>query len=131
MGTDDRGKPMRRQARDYPAERGTDPGGAAPSFWPERLTQAVVAEAAGYAPADDEVGGPLWERWFERAVEQGLDEELASLGRSLICAAIDQRWQGDRAADSGLLDEGEAMLELALMDADDAAERWRKLLDDA
>ena len=131
MGTEDRSKATRRRQPDFHAERGTDPGGAAPSFWPERMTEAVVAEAAGHGLAEDVLGAPLWDRWFERAMEQGVDEELASLGRSLIRVAIDQRWQDDRAADSGLLDEGEDMLELALLDADDAHARWRTLLDDA
>lgn len=102
-----------------------------PSFWPDRLTEAVVAEARGAPGADTPAAEPLWERWFERALEQGVDEELAGLGRSLIREASEAGWSDDAAAEGGLLDDGEAMLELALLQPDHAAAHWQALLDQA
>jgi hypothetical protein len=101
-----------------------------PSFWPERLTEAVVAEARGTPmPQAEAAIEPLWERWFEQAIEQGVDEELADLGRALMCEAREAGWVDDRAAEAGLLDDGEAMLELALLHPGAAAARWQALLE--
>jgi hypothetical protein len=133
MGTSNRAKTPPPGQASWPEENRTDLTGL-PSFWPEQMTAAVLAEAVHPAwlepsstlpdPAD-----PLWERWFERAIEQGLDEDLASLGRSLICEAHMQRWDPERRAECGWFDDGEEMLELALLDPEHAQARWRALLD--
>ena len=131
MGTSKGGKSTRAVGAAWPAENGTDLGEALPSYWPERLTEAVVAEARGQPHAPPETAiAPLWERWFERALEHGVDEALAGLGRALMREASDARWSDERAADGGLLDEGEGMLELALNHPDHAELRWHTLLDD-
>jgi len=128
MGTSGSGKSTRPVAAAWPAERGTDPDGALPSFWPNRLTEAVLAEARG-APGPEGAAEAPWERWFERAREHGVDEELAGLGRALMEEASVSGWAGDAAAEGGLLDDGEAMLELAQLDPESAAEHWQALLD--
>jgi hypothetical protein len=89
----------------------------------------VVAEASG-RPAADPVYGPLWERWFDEALEQGVEDDLASLGRSVIREAKMLSWGVEREAECGWLDDGEAMLELALVDPDRARAAWQALLDD-
>ena len=131
MGTSQGGKSTRAAGAAWLAERGTDLGEALPSYWPEQLTEAVVAEARGEPHAPPETANaPPWERWFERALDHGVDEALAGLGRALIREACDARWSDERAADGGLLDEGEGMLELALNHPDHAELRWHTLLDD-
>jgi hypothetical protein len=95
------------------------------------MTQAVISEASGAdwreAALEDEP--PPWERWYDRALEEGLDEDLASLGRSVMCEARLQRWDEERAAECGWLDDGEGMLELAQLEPERAHARWRALLD--
>jgi hypothetical protein len=125
-----RGKGRHSDRPSWADEGGTDLS-ALPSFWPEQRTQAVVAEASRPSwrePAAEELE-PLWERWFERAVEEGLEEDLASLGRSLIRVCREQRWDAERRAECGWFDDGEAMLELALVEPEQAEARWRLLLD--
>jgi len=113
----------------WPEERGTD-AGVAPSFWPRGKTEAVLSEAAtGDFTLDEPLDDPLWERWYERAMEAGVEEDLARLGRTLIRAARRLRWDRERAVQSGWLDEGEAMLELALKSPDQAEMAWQALLD--
>jgi len=134
MGTSNRAKGPPPAQTSWPDERGTDLG-ALPSFWPEQMTEAVLAEAVHpswlqASPAPAEPIDPLWERWFERALEQGVDEDLASLGRSLICEAHMQGWEPDRRAECGWFDDGEQMLELALLTPEHAQAHWRALLDE-
>jgi hypothetical protein len=94
------------------------------------MMDAVVAEAQHPGlPHGTERVRPLWEGWFERAMEAGVDEDLASLGRSLMREARMQRWHGERLSECGWLDDGEAMLELAVVDPERAGARWRALLD--
>ncbi|MDH5671267.1 MAG: hypothetical protein OEZ06_03905 [Myxococcales bacterium] len=97
------------------------------SNWPPALTERVVAEAFGLADGYD--GDPLWERWYERALDEGVEDELASLGRTLIREAWSQRWDSRRAALCGWADDGEQLLELALEQPYLAARRWQGLLD--
>ena len=104
--------------------------GLLPSYWPQRMMDAVVADAArppGHTAIEQP--DPLWERWFERALEDGLDDDLASLGRSLIREAHVQGWRGERLAECGWLDDGETMLERALVDPERMRARWQALLD--
>ncbi len=131
MGTRDDGGRLK-SGSDAPGgfeERGTD-AGALPSYWPKRMTEAVLAESASPSWSNAaEPEEPLWERWFERALEEGVDEELASLGRRLMRQARRQRWDRERRAECGWLDQGDAMLELALLDSERARARWQALLD--
>jgi hypothetical protein len=131
MGISGRGKGRGSERPSWPEEGGTDLS-TLPSFWPEQRTQAVLAEASRASwrePAGEDLE-PLWERWFERAVEEGVEEDLASLGRSVIRECRTQRWGEERRAECGWFDDGDAMLELALVDPEQAEERWRLLLDD-
>ena len=105
--------------------------GLLPSYWPQRMMDAVVAEASHPPPREQaEATDPLWERWFERAIEEGVEEDLATLGRSLIREAHLLGFGDERLAQCGWMDDGEAMLQLALLDPEGAEEAWHTLLDD-
>jgi hypothetical protein len=131
MGTSDRVRAGRDTRGLWQAEKGSEPARAAPSYWPQKLTDAVLAEASGRSlglrGADD---GPLWERWFERAIEQGVQDDLANLGRSVIREAREHGWNAARSAECGWIDDGEAMLELAVADPMAAYTEWQQLLDE-
>src|SRR4051794_39643550 len=128
MGTDGQGNGSASGPPSWPEE--TTPAKALlPSYWPEPMIDAVMAEARLGASRATEPSEPLWERWFERALEDGVDEDLASLGRSLIREARIQGWHGERLTECGWLDDGEAMLELAVLNPERAGARWRALLD--
>jgi hypothetical protein len=132
MGTHRRAKELGSDRPSWPDERGTEPA-ALPSYWPQRLTQAVLAEAANppwlAGDSDGPQSDPLWDRWFERALEAGVDEELASLGCAVIRAARELGWDEDLRGECGWCDEGEAMLDLAVYDPERAEAHWRALLD--
>jgi hypothetical protein len=130
MGTRGRSKGQPSDRPSWPDERGTDLT-TLPSYWPEQMTEAVLAEAArpSWLESLAQQDEPLWERWFERALEEGVEESLARLGRALIRGSVARGWDEDRCAECGWLDEGEAMLELALLEADRAETRWRSLLE--
>jgi hypothetical protein len=76
----------------------------------------------------DAQGRYAWDRWEARATEAGLAQELAALGRAVMREAVQHDWTPRLKAECGWLDEGQAMLELALRDAPAAAERWDYLL---
>ena len=128
MGTNERRRPGSSDRPSWPAEPSTDLR-TLPSYWPERMTEAVLAEANDLAWAPPGDAEPLWERWFQRALEEGVDEDLASLGRSLIHECSERGWNGELRAECGWLDDGEDMLELALVAPEEAGARWRQLLD--
>jgi hypothetical protein len=95
------------------------------------MTRAVLAEAAHppWLAPESEADEPLWDRWFLRAVEDGVEEDLASLGRSVIRESDAQAWDDERRGECGWFDEGEAMLELALVAPERAQARWSFLLE--
>jgi hypothetical protein len=129
MGTKGQGKGSDSEPPSWPEETITATA-LLPSYWPQRMMDAVVAEAQRGVPHGAEPTEPLWERWFVRALEEGVDEDLASLGRSIMREARMQRWHGERLTECGWADDGEAMLELALLDPERAAARWHALLDE-
>lgn len=129
MGTKEQGKGSGSEPPSWPEETVTATA-LLPSYWPQRMMDAVLAEAQRGVPHGVESSEPLWERWFDRAREDGVDEDLASLGRSVIREARMQRWHGERLTECGWADDGEAMLELALLDPERAAARWQALLDE-
>jgi hypothetical protein len=67
-----------------------------------------------------------WERW---AVAQGLDRELAALGRLTIREAYQHQWDDRLKSLCGWRDHGRRMLRLALRSPRTAAKRWQQLLD--
>ena len=73
-------------------------------------------------------GSYPWDFWETRALEAGLANELAVLGRAVMREAVQHNWRPQLQAECGWNDEGEEMLELALSEAKQAAERWEHLL---
>ena len=130
MGMTRRGKQHASDRPSWPEEGGTDTN-TLPSYWPEAKTEAVVAgwpAVVGRRPGRQR-SEPLWDLWYARAMEEGVEEELAALGRSVIGAAREQLWDEDVRAECGWMDEGDAMLDLATYAPDRAETHWRALLD--
>jgi hypothetical protein len=99
------------------------------SYWPQGRLEDVLHEAADVEHAVVHAEDPLWETWFEEALEAGVDDELARLGRSVIREAFMLHWKELRREQAGWGDGGEAMLDLAVSHPSLAAVRWRALLD--
>jgi hypothetical protein len=89
----------------------------------------VLADAARRLQPAAEPEEPLWDRWCVRAREEGVEPELARLGRAVIWASRSPSVDDERRAECGWLDDGEDMLELALDDPEAAAEGWRAVLE--
>lgn len=85
-----------------------------------KLSRSYQACAPGEFAWDD------WETW---AIEAGVPEDLAKLGRDMIREAYQHSWPDDRMAECGWNDNGVAMLELALMQPEVARKRWAFLLE--
>jgi hypothetical protein len=70
-----------------------------------------------------------WDWWEKRALARGVPNELATLGRAVMREADQHLWEPQLQALCGWTDEGEAMIELALIGPGRAYFTWRKLLD--
>ena len=91
------------------------------------MTAAVLAEADG-----DGASGraePSWQRWHRRAVGAAVGDELAALGRELMREASHRRWSEEARIASGGLDDGNAMIRLALTDPERADRIWSHMLE--
>jgi hypothetical protein len=69
-----------------------------------------------------------WDDWKKRALERGLDEDLAIRGREVMREAYQHQWDRILMWLCGWEDEGSAMLELAQAAPKSARLIWRKLL---
>jgi hypothetical protein len=76
-----------------------------------------------------EFGNYPWDDWQEWALEDGVEEDLAALGRSLIREADQHNWPRKLQVECGWADSGKAMIELALTKPEEAQKRWQHLLD--
>jgi hypothetical protein len=86
-----------------------------------RLDPAKVLDCSyGHYPWDD------WHRW---AIAQGLDEDLAGLGRLLIREAFNHDWSECLKSRCGWHDNGQRMAKLAWRSPATARRRWQRLLD--
>ena len=70
-----------------------------------------------------------WDFWEKRAVARGVPSDLANLGRAVMREADQHLWEPLLQALCGWEDEGEGMIELALMAPKHARFVWQKLLD--
>ena len=70
-----------------------------------------------------------WDFWEKRAVARGVPSDLANLGRAVMREADQHMWEPLLQALCGWEDEGEGMIELALMAPKQARFVWEKLLD--
>jgi hypothetical protein len=69
-----------------------------------------------------------WDHWERWALADGVDEELAALGRAVAREACQQNWPAPLRAEAGWEDHGQAMLRLAKEQPEQARVRWRQLL---
>lgn len=100
------------------------------SEWPEAMTQAVVAEAAQWAqPSAARSGDRPWDDWYKRAIAACVSAELAALGRAVMREAEVSDWQEDARIVCGWLDDGHAMIALALASPVRAEQTWSRLLE--
>lgn len=107
-----------------------------PTSWPDDLTPADLGlvvpafraeELARLRPDTD--GCYAWDRWRLRALDAGLSDDLAWLGRHVMREAVQHAWSEELRAECGWEDEGQAMLELALRAPRKARKRWQRLMD--
>jgi len=83
------------------------------------LDRVVGCEMLHY-PWDD------WERW---AIDQGLNPDLAGLGRAVIREASQHCWEERLQSLCGWHDDGRRMLRLALRSPEKARKRWERLME--
>ncbi len=107
-----------------------------PASWPDDLTPAdlglvvpafTAQELTRLRPDAD--GRYAWDRWRLRALEAGLSDDLAWLGRNLMREAVQHAWPDELKVECGWEDEGQAMLELALRAPRKTEKRWQRLMD--
>ena len=82
---------------------------------------AKVLECSyGQYPWDD------WQRW---AIAQGVTEDIADLGRSVIREAYQHGWSERLQSLCGWRDDGQRMVKLALHSPEKARKQWDHLLE--
>ena len=69
-----------------------------------------------------------WDHWQRIALERGVPEELATLGRSLMREASQHSWGERLRSICGWNDEGRRMISLALRSPKTARQRWSWLM---
>ena len=70
-----------------------------------------------------------WDHWQRIALDRGVPEELATLGRSLMREASQHAWGERLRSLCGWNDEGRRMIALALRSPKTAKQRWSWLLE--
>ena len=75
-----------------------------------------------------EFGNYPWDAWQQWALEDGVSDDLAGIGRSLIREANQHGWSEDLQTECGWSDSGAEMIQFALGAPDEARERWEFLL---
>ena len=78
---------------------------------------------------DCEFGKYPWDDWHRWAIAQGLDEDLAGLGRLTIREAYNHGWDARLKSLCGWRDDGKRMLKFALRSPAKARYRWNRLLE--
>ena len=85
-----------------------------------KACQIPLARTAQQETSDD---------WYRRAVEAGVEVPVAALGKSLICKSTFQGWTAAQQADFGWYDDGQAMIDMALLLPELAMHTWQLLLE--
>jgi len=70
-----------------------------------------------------------WDHWQRMALERGVPEELAALGRSVMREASQHEWGERLRSLCGWNDEGRRMIALALRSPKTARQRWSWLME--
>ncbi len=76
-----------------------------------------------------EFGDYPWDLWYKWALEDGLSDDLAQLGRSLIREADQHSWPEELQKECGWYDSGAVMLEFAKSNPQQAEKRWDYLME--
>ena len=69
-----------------------------------------------------------WEHWRMWAEEDGVSEDLATLGAAVMCTAHLNEWPEHLRSECGWHDCGRSMIALAQQDPEQAWSRWGYLL---
>jgi hypothetical protein len=75
-----------------------------------------------------EYGDYPWDHWHRWAIAQGLDEDLAGLGRLLVREAFNHDWPDWLKVACGWRDDGQVLLAYALRFPKAARRRWDILM---
>jgi hypothetical protein len=70
-----------------------------------------------------------WDNWEKDALDAGVPDELASLGRATMREAYQHDWEDDLKSLCGWYDQGRRMIQLALRSPEKARTRWEQLLE--
>lgn len=84
------------------------------------LTAPCFAGTAGDYP---------WDRWEKAALEAGVRNDLAGLGRAVFREAFQHDWSNELKAECGWIDGGSEMILHALAAPDEAVTRWEALIE--
>jgi len=76
-----------------------------------------------------EFGNYPWDHWEQWALEDGVSDHLAALGRELIREADQHGWPKEVQDECGWNDSGAAMIQFALNSPDEADQRWDYLME--
>ena len=76
----------------------------------------------------DKPGNFPWDRWQAWAIEDGVPKDLIPLGRDLIREAHQHKWPMELQVECGWHDDGQQMIQLAILGGDYARQRWQHLL---
>ena len=90
--------------------------------------QANHTEVSRLRRHNTEFGNYAWDHWQQWAIDDGIPEDLAGLGRSLIREADQHGWDTELQAKCGWTDSGAAMIEFALQHPEQARRGWEHLL---
>ena len=69
-----------------------------------------------------------WDDWEKEALDAGVPEDLASLGRLTVREAYQHDWDDDLRSLCGWYDQGRRMIKLALGSPKEARRQWNILL---
>jgi len=70
-----------------------------------------------------------WDDWKSWAMDRGVPNDLAVLGRAVIREAYQHGWPDRLKSLCGWRDNGQRMVKLALRSPETARRRWQQLLD--
>jgi hypothetical protein len=70
-----------------------------------------------------------WDDWKKKALEKGVPEKLADLGRAVMREAFQHDWPENLKSLCGWHDEGLCMIRIALRSPKTAEKRWQRLLE--
>ena len=89
----------------------------------DRTFGEVISDGVACKP-----GEYPWDDWQAWAIEDGIEEKLAQLGRAVIREASQHNWPEKLKGECGWEDDGADMIRIAKHSPDKARIRWEYLL---